>query len=133
MSYGRQRSGLLVPHRFVTHGPHRIPLPENIHDRKMIACMAYDDNGKPFGDLLRVPRDLDIDMVDDSGKTLRHALHLRLMRKLEDSDGRFRYQDGDEADGITYIEEWPESENTPERWAKFYNRYHPARREIKER
>ena len=86
MSYGRQRSGLLVPHRFVTHGTHRIPLPENIHDRKMIACMAYDDNGKPFGDLLRVPRDLDIDMVDDSGKTLRHALHLRLMRKLEDSE-----------------------------------------------
>lgn len=98
----------------------RILLPEHISYRKIIAYKIRLRKGEPWlGDVLRVPYNLNIQEAEMDGMSVLKHIHLKLTGLLERKYGAWIWQESDQMQSTTYVEEWPESEYNDRRWAVF--------------
>lgn len=109
----------------------RILVPEVSHTLKLIyfkgrlftAEPRSDIDTRWYGDIGRCHYNVDIDEVGPDGLSVRDQIHLRLTGLLERvRGGRWLFQGGDERRSTTVLQEIPEFEHSPARWAQFWRR-----------
>jgi hypothetical protein len=98
----------------------KILLPESASYRKIVAYKIRLRRGEPgLGGKLRCPYNLDIDEGQIDNMSIRKHIHLRLTGLLEQKYGTFVWQESDQMQSTTYIEEWGEREDSERRWSTF--------------
>lgn len=118
----------MVGHVPVTRKIYHMPLPEDPRDIKVVYSKAGTSSEGPwYGFKTRMPAALPLDAPGDDNVTTRYQLLLQLGRMLEDADGRFRYQEGDELNCIFYFDEVALKDDTQERWDAFVRAVPPRR------
>lgn len=102
----------------------------DVFDHKMVAFKyRVDDNEHHWlGKVIHAPKGESLDDKDDSGVSFRDQMHLVLTGLVEQLTKGFVFQDSDEMQGRTFIDQWPEIEHCEERWNRFV-RYVPPKRD----
>lgn len=101
----------------------RVIVPETAHTQKVIYFKGR-PYGHPqwYGDARVCHYNVDLDVPDRSGVTLRDQIHLYLTGLIEKAGYKWVYQGSDERQGTTIIEEWPLWQHTMDRWDRFIRR-----------
>lgn len=119
-AWGLTAGGIAVPAGVVTTTKQTLRPPVDPKDKKVVAAKAWSQkNNCWYGIKVVMHKDDDIRECGADGLSVLDQMAQVLMRNLEDVDGRFRYQWGDEAQGVLAIREWAFTDDSQERWDDF--------------
>jgi len=126
-AWGLTSRGIAVPAGIVTTEREIIRPPADPKDKKVVGAKVWSRSLNAWiGEPYVMHKDLNIHEPGVDGISAFDQIAQVWMRKLEDVDGRFRYQWGDEAQQVMVIREWAFTDYSQERWDEFV-RWNPQK------